>query len=153
MGALGRAQRHHLHRHRALSPRPALARNTVATPTAILGYGNSTTTLKNLKPALFSSVTVCHSPSSASTPFSTACISAPVQRFVFGSVATRLFWQQKIAAPTTSAAISGLDTVPQIRTIRHYFASKTSGIPIHSFIPTQLFAFAGTWIDLSFLQS
>ena len=26
-------------------------------------YGNSTTTLKNLNPTLFSSVTVCHSPS------------------------------------------------------------------------------------------
>ena len=25
-----------------------------------------------------------------------------------------------------------------------YFASKTSGIPIHSFIPAQLFALAGT---------
>ena len=51
-------------------------------------YGTSTTTLKNLKPALFSSVTVCHSPSSLSAPFSTTGISAPVQRFVFGSHST-----------------------------------------------------------------
>ena len=51
-------------------------------------YGTSTTTLKNLKPALFPSVTVCHSPSSASAPFNTAYISAPVQRFVFGSHST-----------------------------------------------------------------
>ena len=33
-----------------------------------------------------------------------------------------------------------------------YFASKTSGIPCHSFIPAQLFAFAGTWIDFNLLQ-
>ena len=46
------------------------------------------TTLKNLKPALFSSVTVCHSPSNVAAPFNTACISAPVQRFTFGSHST-----------------------------------------------------------------
>ena len=51
-------------------------------------YGTSTTTLKNLKPALFSSVTVYHSPSSDAAPFSTAGISTPVQRFVFGSHST-----------------------------------------------------------------
>ncbi len=56
------------------------------------------------------------------------------------------------AAPTTGAAVSGLGHVPQLRTIRRYFASNTSGIPNQSFIPVQLFAFAGTWIALSLPQ-
>ena len=45
-----------------------------------------------------------------------------------------------------SAAVSGFAHVPQLRTTRSYFASKTSGMPCHSFIPAQLFAFAETWI-------
>lgn len=36
--------------------------------------------------------------------------------------------------------------VPQLRAIRRYFASNTSGMPNQSFIPAQLFAFAETWI-------
>ena len=64
----------------------------------------------------------------------------------------RHFWRQEIAAPRTGAAVSGLGYVPQLRTIRRYFASKTSGIPCHSFMPAQLFAFAGTWIDLRLRQ-
>ena len=59
------------------------------------------------------------------------------------------FWT---AAPTTSAAVSGSARLSQLRTIRRYFASKTSGIPNQSFIPAQLFAFAGTWIALSLPQ-
>ena len=51
---------------------------------------------------------------------------------------------RKIAAPTTSAAISDLGHLPQLRTVYYYFVSNTSGIPSHSFIPDQLFAFAGT---------
>ena len=35
-----------------------------------------------------SSVTSSHGPSSLSAPFSTACISAPVQRFIFASLTT-----------------------------------------------------------------
>ena len=35
-------------------------------------YGSSTTTLKNLNAALFSSVTVCHSPPSTDAPMMTA---------------------------------------------------------------------------------
>ena len=44
------------------------------------------------------------------------------------------------------AAISGLGLVPQMRTIHCYFASNTSGMPCLSFIPAQLFAFAGKWM-------
>ena len=53
-------------------------------------YGNSTTTLKNrmVGRAVLgeppSSGTSTHGPSSLSAPFSTARISAPVQRFTFG---------------------------------------------------------------------
>ena len=36
------------------------------------------------------------------------------------------------------------DLVPQLRTTRRYFASKTSGMPNQSFMPAQLFAFTGT---------
>jgi hypothetical protein len=36
--------------------------------------------------------------------------------------------QQKTAAPTTGAAVSGLARVPQLQTIRRYSPSKTSGI-------------------------
>ena len=57
-------------------------------------YGNSTTTLKNRMVGRAvpgeppSSGTSAHGPSSDSAPFSTARISAPVQRFVFGSHST-----------------------------------------------------------------
>jgi len=54
------------------------------------------------------------------------------------------FRRQKTAAPTTSAAASSVGRVPQLLTTRPYFASKTSGIPNQSFMPAQLFAFAGT---------
>ncbi len=56
------------------------------------------------------------------------------------------------AAPTTGAAVSGFGLVPQLLTTRRYFASKTSGMPNQSFMPAQLFAFAGTWIALSLPQ-
>jgi hypothetical protein len=46
------------------------------------------------------------------------------------------------ATSTTGAAVSGLARVPQLRTIRRYFASKTSGMPNQFFMPAQLFAFA-----------
>ena len=60
---------------------------------AVLGelrarYGTSTTTLKNRIAAFSAAVapsTAFHSPSSVTAPFSTACISAPVQRFAVGS--------------------------------------------------------------------
>lgn len=48
------------------------------------------------------------------------------------------------AAPTWGAAVSGFGLVPQMRTIRRYFASKASGMPNQSFMPAQLFAFTGT---------
>ena len=51
-------------------------------------YGTTTTTLKNLNAGLPPAGTSAHGPSSAAAPFSTACISAPVQRFVFGSHST-----------------------------------------------------------------
>ena len=37
------------------------------------------------------------------------------------SANVRRFWRQKTAAPITSAAVSGLARVPQLRTIRRYF--------------------------------
>ena len=64
----------------------------------------------------------------------------------------RQFWRQKNAESVTSAAISGLGHLPQLRTVYRYFASNTSGIPSQVFIPSQLFDFAGTWIDLSLPQ-
>ena len=60
-------------------------------PSSASPYGNSTVTLKNLSDAFSAAVassTAFHSPSSLSAPFSTARISAPVQRFVFGSHST-----------------------------------------------------------------
>ena len=53
-------------------------------------YG-STTPLKNRITAFSAAVapsTDFHSPSSVAAPFNTACISAPVQRFTFGSHST-----------------------------------------------------------------
>ena len=57
-------------------------------PRAPPHYGSSTTTLKNLNAVSPSSGTSAHGPSSLSAPFNTACISAPVQRFTFGSHST-----------------------------------------------------------------
>ena len=62
------------------------------------------------------------------------------------AVQAQQFLRQKTVASTTGAAVSGFGLVPQLRTIRRYFASNTSGIPCYSFIPAQLFAFAGTWM-------
>ena len=66
--------------------RPGLARWGEPSGRAAAPYC-TTTTLKNRIAAFSAAVapsTAFHSPSSVAAPFSTACISAPVQQFVFG---------------------------------------------------------------------
>ena len=106
-------------------------------PNVVMIYGNSTTTLKNLNKALFSSVTVCHSPPSVAAPMMTARAPGTFHSLCAGSKAR--FFRSGVPSAFIGNAL--------ILNTSIFCGSSPTTYHSHTFHPFAAVAFADTSYD------